>query len=125
MATKEPSPAKPAPSPEALIECRVVGVNYGRALKGDIVRVPQREIDRLTRHGRDGKVIDRVLLPLEEEKKQIAEAHQPTVDRDLAEATRRKQAAWAENEASRRALLDRDRLARAKRVVESGGVEEE
>ena len=87
MATKD-VPTKPAAATD-LIECRVVGVNYGRHLKGDIIKVPQREIERVTRRDRDGKLIDRVLISLEDEKKQIAADHEPTIERDLAEANRR------------------------------------
>jgi hypothetical protein len=123
MGTKETAIAKPAAATE-LVECRVVGVNYGKHLKGDIVKVPQREIDRVTRRDREGNVLDRVLISLDDEKKQITAEHQPTMERDLAEANRRKQAAWAESEQVRRAILDKARLERAKRVVEASGAEE-
>jgi hypothetical protein len=106
------------------VECRVVGVNYGKHLKGDIVKVPQREIDRLTRRDRDGHVLDRVLISLEDEKKQIASEQQPTMERDLADANRRKQAAWGESERVRVAMIDKERLDRAKRVVDASGVDE-
>jgi hypothetical protein len=122
MANREIPASKQAPA--ELVECRVVGVNYGKHLKGDIVKVPQREIDRLTRRDRDGHVLDRVLISLEDEKKQIASEQQPTMERDLADANRRKQAAWGESERVRVAMIDKDRLERAKRVVDASGVEE-
>lgn len=98
---------------EKTIKARVVGVNYGKSLKGETVDVTERELAR---------VGPSVLVSLADEAKARESAAAPTLDRASVEKQQATRAAWRKMRDDGERMIREEQVRMAREVVATGGL---
>lgn len=107
---------------QGFVKCRVVAPTWGAYSRGAIVDATPREVEQTTHRDRSGKVVNRALLPLDEEQKQAAASARPDDSKRVHESDLARRKAWSDLSADAE-RINREADARGiERMLEARGL---
>lgn len=113
----------PTPAPQqkpvepGKVRARVLSPTYGDHVKGDVIEVTPTEIERTTHRGRDGKIMTRALVSLDDEDRERNVSEKPDQNAKARRAQTDRRKAWSKLDAEAAAMRKESETAPMREMI--------